>query len=228
MAREVPYEEQTLNHPNPIARFAHRARYRSALKLAERYLRSGGSILDFGAGQGDFLHQLAGVRPDARLFAFEPYMTIHHPEVLNFQSLDEVRERSVDVLCAFETLEHVSDTQIEDFILQAKRVCADGARIIVSVPIMQGAALPVKELCKSILFRRFSDYSLTELGRGILGLEVERASNVLLSHKGFDHRVLFERLNREFTLLKKFYSPFRRLPWWCNSQAFFVFAGRAG
>jgi len=224
VAREVPYEEQTLNHPNPIARFAHRARYRNALNLAERQLPVGGTILDFGAGQGEFLHRLAVLRSDARLLAFEPYMSIRHPEVLNFPRMDEVLERSVDVLCAFETLEHVSDAQIEDFIAQAKRICGVDARIIVSVPVMQGAVLPVKELSKSILFRRFSDYSMTELGRGILGLEVRRAGNVLLSHKGFDHRVLFERLNREFGLLEKFYSPFRGLPWWCNSQAFFVFA----
>jgi hypothetical protein len=52
---------------------------------------------------------------------------------------------------------------------------------------MQGASLPIKQAVRSILFRRFSDYSIGEIARGVLGLRVDRAENILLSHKGFDH-----------------------------------------
>jgi hypothetical protein len=30
MRRDVPYEMQTLKNPNPVARFAHQARYRTS------------------------------------------------------------------------------------------------------------------------------------------------------------------------------------------------------
>jgi hypothetical protein len=222
MSREIPYEEQTLDHPNPIARYAHRKRYANSLQFVDGALPHGGTVLDFGAGQGELLHRLASRRPDARLLAFEPFMTIKYPEVLACDSMDMIETRSVDVLCAFETLEHVSDQQITAFMDQALRVCKPDARIIVSVPIMHGAILPVKQVIRSILFRRFSDYSMVEMVRGLLGLRVDRAKDILLSHKGFDHRILAALLQTRLELLQRSHSPFRGLPWWCNSQAFFV------
>jgi 2-polyprenyl-3-methyl-5-hydroxy-6-metoxy-1,4-benzoquinol methylase len=226
MAREVPYEVQTINHPNPIVRFAHRARYRNALELATRMLPKGGAILDFGAGQGEFLHQLAERRPDVRLIAHEPYMKLKYPEIENRVTMAEVDANSIDLLCGFETLEHVSESQVEYFVSEGRRVCRPAAKIVVSVPIMQGAILPLKELSRSLLFRRFSDYSTFEMMKGIVGMQVPRAENILWSHKGFDQRHLYARLVAEFISEQKFYSPFRQLPWWCNSQAFFVFSTR--
>jgi hypothetical protein len=87
---------------------------------------------------------------------------------------------------------------------------------------MQGAALPVKQAVRSVLFRRYSDYSIGEIARGVVGLPVDRAKDILLSHKGFDHRVLADLLTTRLRLLQTIYSPFRNLPWWSNSQAFFV------
>jgi hypothetical protein len=223
MAREIPYEEQTIDHPNPIARYAHQKRYTNSLQLADNLLPQGGTILDFGAGQGELLHRLALRRPDARLLAFEPFMEIKYPEVSSSGSMEMIEDKSVDVLCAFETLEHISDQQIKGFMGQAIRICKDDARIVVSVPIMQGAALPVKQAVRSILFRRQSDYSFGELARGVVGLHVDRAKDILLSHKGFDHRLLVDLLATELRLLRTGHSPFRSLPWWANSQAFFVF-----
>lgn len=223
MSREVPYEVQTLNHPNPIVRFAHQARYTNSLNLAVRLLPRGGAILDFGAGQGEFLHRLAGQRPDVRLIAFEPYMELKYQEIENRLTMEEVEPNSIDFYCAFETLEHVSDKQIEYFIAEGKRVCRPNAKIVVSVPIMQGVILPIKEVSRSLLFRRFSDYSIVEMMKGIVGMKVSRAENILWSHKGFDQRRLYDRLQAAFGPEERFYSPFRHLPWWCNSQAFFVF-----
>jgi ubiquinone/menaquinone biosynthesis C-methylase UbiE len=227
MSREVPYEEQTLNHPNPIVRYAHETRYNNSLDLATRLLPEGGAILDFGAGQGEFLHRLAAARPDVRLIAFEPYMDLKYAEIERRLTMQDVEANSIDFFCAFETLEHISDEQIDSFIAEAKRVCRHNGRIVVSVPIMQGAILPIKEVSRSILFRRFSDYRFVELIKGILGMQVARADNILWSHKGFDQRALYNRLKAEFRPVERFYSPFRKLPWWCNSQAFFVLAARS-
>lgn len=52
--RHVSYEEQTLDHPNPLARYAHRAGLRLALREAAASLPPGGALLDYGAGQGRF------------------------------------------------------------------------------------------------------------------------------------------------------------------------------
>ena len=69
MPARVPYERQTLRHPNPVARFAHRKRHGFALTLASRHVEMGGTVLDFGAGQGSFLYELGRIRPDLRLVA---------------------------------------------------------------------------------------------------------------------------------------------------------------
>ena len=224
MSREVPYEKQTLSHPNPVARYAHQARYRKSLALLTRLVPEGGTILDFGAGEGELLHRLAGLRPDIRLLAYEPYMKIKYPDIANLRNLEEIESDSIDLLCAFETLEHISDQQIDFFISEAMRICRTDAKIVVSVPIVHGPILPLKELSRCILFRRLSEYSIAELVRGVCGLRVERASNLQLSHKGFDYRLLRDRLGACFKAIEEFYSPFHRLPWWCNSQVFFVFA----
>ena len=50
-------------------------------------------------------------------------------------------------------------------------------KLIVSVPIMIGGALPLKELSRSILFRRSSEYSVSELFARFLGRMVERPAN---------------------------------------------------
>ena len=224
MSREIPYEQQTLSHPNPVARYAHQARYRKSLALLTRLVPEGGTILDFGAGEGELLHRLAALRTDIRLLAVEPYMKIKYPEILNLRSLEKVENDSIDLLCAFETLEHISGQQVDIFVAQAIRICRTDAKIVVSVPIMHGPLLPLKELSRCILFRRLSEYSLAELMRGVCGLRIERASNLQLSHKGFDYRLLRDRLGASFKAIEEFYSPYQKLPWWCNSQVFFVFA----
>jgi len=224
MSREVPYEKQTIDHPNPVARYAHQQRYLNSLRLVDALLPRNGTILDFGAGQGEFMHRLGTLRPDVRLLAYEPFMTMKYSEITVGDTMDLFEDGSVDLVCAFETLEHISDQLIEDFVSQSIRICRRNARIIVSIPVMQGAILPVKQIVRSVLFRRLSDYSIGEMLRGVFGLSVRRAENILLSHKGFDHRALLRLLTKRLTLLQTSYSPFAGLPWWLNSQVFFVFA----
>ncbi len=220
--RIVPYRVQTIDHPNPIARYAHQARYRTSLDLISELLPANGVILDFGAGEGELLRRVSALRPDVRLIAFEPYMTVTGPNIELCTAWDQVQDRSVDLLCAFETLEHVDDNLVALFLLEANRVCRAGAAMVISVPIMQGMALPLKEASRSFLFRRSSDHSLVELAVALFGGRVPRAKNVLLSHKGFDHRVLKKLLLSKFNMTATRHSPFARLPWWCNSQVFYI------
>lgn len=222
--RYVTYDKQTYDNPNPLARFAHRRRYQHALSLALDSAGPRATIVDYGAGWGDFLHRLAVVKPDSRLIGIESNGPLAYPELETRASMEEFEDESVDCLCAFEVLEHLDTAHIERFIEQARRICKLNARILISVPIMKGLALPVKEASRSLLYRRFSDHSVGELIRGTLGLEVARTDRLLHSHKGFDHVALFRRFTRDFRNIRRFHSPMPRLPWWCNSQAFFVFS----
>lgn len=223
MRPNISYETQTLKNPNPLARFAHQARYRTSLNLVKHFAPTGATVVDFGAGQGEFLHQLGRVRSDLRMFAFEPFMHIEHPEIQTRTSMDHFADHSIDVLCAFEIFEHLAPGFIDQFVSQARRICKASTTIIISVPIMQGIGLPIKEVSRAILFRRRSDYSLGELLRGTFALSVNRPTDILTSHKGFDQRALYSRLSTDFQTVERFFGPIRILPWWCNSQAFLVF-----
>jgi len=165
--RTVAYDVQTLRNPNPLARFAHQTRYRGSLGIVAQYAAANAAVLDFGAGTGEFLHQLGGRRADIRLLAFEPFMRLAYPEIEARSSLSQFESSSIDILCAFETLEHIAHSDFENFTAQARRVCKHDAKLIISVPIMQGIGLPLKEASRAMLLRRISDYSLGELTRGL-------------------------------------------------------------
>lgn len=222
MPRQVSYAQQTHDSPNPLTRFAHRSRYRLSLELADRLLPVGGTLLDFGAGEGSFLKQLHERQPNAKLWAVEPYMTIDAPQVKRFDAIADVPDRSVDVVGTFEVLEHVTDAELTEFLNGALRVLKPGGRLLVTVPIMYGAALPVKEVSRALLHRRWGDTGPIEIARGTLGMPVARTPNRRTSHKGFDFRELRSAIEARFTLAEHGYSPFRGLPWWLNSQAVFI------
>jgi SAM-dependent methyltransferase len=222
MARWLTYAQQTHDSPNPIARFAHRRRYEAALALADMLLPKGGTLVDFGAGEGTFLDKIGRRRPDARLLAIEPYQTIALPDVARVPGMTDLEERSADVVAAIEVLEHLADDDLHDFFLAARAVLKPGGSLLVTVPIMYGLALPVKELSRAIVHRRLSEARVSEILIASLGFPIVRTTNRLGSHKGFDFRQLRQEMAAAFSITEKRYSPFPRAPWWVNSQAIFV------
>lgn len=226
--KNVPYNRQTIDTPNPIARYAHRSRHRRALAIAERSLPECGTVVDFGCGVGSFLNELKKLRPDATLLGYDPGQVGIAESFERISSMDELGTQSVDVLCAFEVLEHLSDEQIASFIAQARRVLRLAGTIIVSVPIIGGLTLPLKELNRLILFRRKPDHSLIEVLRAtFFGTPAKRPINRGPTHKGFDFRETRAMLATTFSMKSEVMCPFESLPWWLNSQAFFVLGHRA-
>jgi len=222
MARTLTYAQQTIDSPNPFARFAHRSRYKVTLDLAARLLPTGGTIVDFGAGEGTFLNRVGQSHPDSRLIAIEPWQTIAFPEIETVTDIRDILPASVDLVGAFEVLEHVTDDQLHEFLKGARTILKPGGRLLVTVPIMYGLALPLKELTRAMLHRRFSDTGPLEMAKGTVGFPIARAANRLSSHKGFDFRWLRRELAANFRIIEESYSPFPKAPWWTNSQAVFI------
>ena len=75
----VPYEKQTVDSPNPIARFAHRARLKRSKRLLMSLLGESAVLLDYGCGQGRFLHDIASdikvQKPGVVLLGYDPYQS---------------------------------------------------------------------------------------------------------------------------------------------------------
>ena len=223
--RIVPYARQTLDSPNPLVRFAHRRRLALSLRLADSLLPQGGVLVDFGAGEGGFVSALAAQRSDARCLAVEPHMDLADPAVGTLDRLADATTGSVDLVTALEVLEHLSTAELQDFLAACHRVLRPEGRVLVTVPIMYGLALPFKEASRAIMRRRLDSISPRELLRATAGLPIARSPNLLGSHKGFDFRILRGALAATFTVQRETCSPFPVLPWWCNSQAVLI-AGR--
>ena len=223
--RHVSYEEQTLDHPNPLARYAHRARLRLALREAVAALPVGGTLLDYGAGQGRFLHLLRGElrgagRMTERLTGFDPFMAPVFPGVEVVSSVGQVAAGSVDCLTVLEVCEHLDAAETEELLACAARVLRPGGTLLVTVPIMIGPVILVKEAVRMVLFRRWTDLSPGELlACALWGAVPRRADNIKHSHRGYDWRVTRHMLEVRVGPVRTSFSPFRWLGAWLNSQA---------
>lgn len=136
--------------------------------------------------------------------------------------MSEIERGSVDVVGAFEVLEHVTDDELRDFLAEARAVLKPGGKLLVTVPIMYGLALPVKELSRALLHRRLSDTPALDLVKATFGIPIARAADRLSSHRGFDFRWLRGRIAETFRIADETRSPFAMAPWWVNSQAIFI------
>lgn len=221
MGRTVSYSAQTLETPNPLARYAHRQRYEASFARVASTVRSGGTVLDFGCGQGDFLNTLAELRSDLVLLGFDPESDHRPDRYAPVASMDEVPDASVDVVCCFETLEHLYDDEITAFLDVVDRVLAPEGEVSISVPVIGGPPLLVKEANRAVLFRRQPDYSFRELVvASLAGRPAPRPADIRTSHKGFDFRALLAVVGERFAVDDTAYTPFPALPWWINSQVF--------
>jgi SAM-dependent methyltransferase len=186
-------------------------------------------VLDYGCGDGAFLNNLAELRPDLTLYGFDPESN-HQPDRYTLiDDVERVEAGTVDMVCCYETLEHLYDKEIAEFLAHTVRVLrsggsgGSGGEVSISVPIIGGPPLLLKELNRMVLFRRRTDYTAGELLRAaFLGRAAPRPDDIRPTHKGFDFRVLTARLEEELVVADRGWSPFPRLPWWANSQVFLL------
>jgi 2-polyprenyl-3-methyl-5-hydroxy-6-metoxy-1,4-benzoquinol methylase len=224
--REIPYEMQTVDNPNPLARFAHRARMRRSMQLVKPFLTGSATLMDYGCGQGRFLGELATEMNGqaVTLLGYDPYQSAQFEGYRIVSDPDEIAAGSVDVVTSLEVCEHLTDPEMEEFVDFTVKVMSPGARLLVTVPIMLGPTLLVKELSRSILFRRGTDYSTADLLKGtFLGKPAKRAEDIKISHRGFDWRVTLDRLRQTFSLEHTEFSPLPFNHWYGQSQVMTVF-----
>lgn len=218
----VSYNRQTVDTPNPIARFSHRSRIRKSLSIVRRC--GCGAILDYGCGAGHFVNAI-NVLAGYSCVGYEPFMIERQHEGLPiFNHLSEIEKRGpFDMVTLFETIEHLDDNEARLFLSRAASVLKPGGRILFSAPIEIGPAIFAKELNRSILHRRPPENTIYELLlAGFLGIPARRADNIKTSHKGFDYRAAIQFVERECGPVEIIsYSPLPLVTWYGNSQVFF-------
>lgn len=219
--REISYEEQTVNSGNPLARFAHRTRMSMAINLVSELCPERGTVADFGAGPGLFLHALGETRPDVTLIGHDMFMAPAFPEIKYAESLKSVAANSVDVLTAFEVCEHLYDHELDALLDDASRILKPNGAFVISVPIMYGLAIGPKVSNWMIRSRSLqSEYSPAEFFKAMVGIRVSRPENPRTTHKGFDFRELRDVVSKRFRIDATQLSPLPIAPWWMSSQFF--------
>ncbi|CAH2803659.1 MAG: hypothetical protein CBHOC_4238 [uncultured Caballeronia sp.] len=214
--REISYEEQTVKSGNPLARFAHRSRMTMAIDLVSKLCASRGTVVDFGAGPGLFLHTLGEARPDVTLIGHDRFMVPAFPEVKYAESLDSVASSSVDVLTAFEVCEHLYDHELDALLSDAARILKPNSAFVISVPIMYRLGLAIGPKVSNWMIRSRSlksEYSPAELFKAMVGIRVSRPENPRTTHKGFDFRELRDVVSKHFAIDATQMSPLPIAPW---------------
>ena len=225
MATKDVYLRQTLEAPNPLSRYAHKARHEVALGLASKKLKPGGTLLDYGCGPGMFLSKLKAQRPDAQLFGHDIRPTTESTAQFTFiPDMQTIDDHSIDIVTCFDVLEHMFDDEREALWAEVKRLLTPGGHFIVSVPIIGGPVLLLKEANKTLFYKKTASqkYTLKELMMAVfLGVPAKRPEGVRETHKGFDFQALERSIRSNFKMDDKLYSPFATMPWFLNSQVFF-------
>ena len=225
---DVSYEKQTVDNPNPIARFAHRTRLKKSKRLLMPLLGASAVLLDYGCGQGKFLHDIAieikEEKPGVVLLGYDPYMSAQYDDFRIVSDPTAIAPQSITILTCLEVCEHLTDSETREFVDFALHALAPNGRMLVTVPIMTGPPVLVKELSRSILFRRRSDMTGSELLKAaFLGIPARRADDIKASHRGFDWRVTRRTLLENFRCIKIEYSPLPFKNPYAQSQVMMLF-----
>jgi len=232
MAKDIPYEKQTIDHPNPIARFAHRKRLKHSQRIVLENLEQNGCVVDYGCGQGRFLNQLnlalQNKRLKIQLCGYDPYMKSLYEGYVVVDNPNEIQDNTVDVITILEVCEHLTKEEFQGFIEFTLAKLRPSGRVLVTVPIMIGPAVLVKELVRCLLFRRLSDTTPLDLFKAaFFAIPPPRAANIKTSHRGYDWRKTCDVMSAHFQIQKIDFSPLPLIGWFGNSQAIMLFKRRA-
>lgn len=217
------YDAATINSPNPLARHAHRTRVRRSLGFVRERLDAG-KVLDYGCGSGVMVASLLEDKPDCAV-GYEPFMEERcQPDLPIYKTFDEVRDQGpFATVTLFETIEHLSDGECDEFLAACESVLADDGQLLISGPIEIGPALFLKEANRFWLRMKWSEHGPIEfLQASLFGVPARRAENIKTSHRGFDFRRAMRYLKEkgwESEVLA--YSPLPIGTWYGNSQVFF-------
>src|ERR1700737_4925286 len=114
---DISYQKQTVDNPNPIARFAHRTRMRKSKRLVEPFLTGSAPLLDYGCGEGRFLHDLYATLSENQsqicLLGFDPFLSSQFDGYRIVSDPNEIAAESVDILTCLEVCEHLTDVELQ-------------------------------------------------------------------------------------------------------------------
>ena len=201
----MAYADITINDPNPIKSWLQSRRFLDAIKIVQ-YSQTGDKhrLLDFGAGDGELILQLARIAP--------------------------LESGAFDSVFCLEVFEHLPKNEVDKAIKEIHRLLKPDGFAVIGVP----HELFLPALFKGIfrIFRRYGAFDAcfgnvlaAFIGRPPLVRPVsEIAPGVRFhfEHLGFDYRSLDRLLQKQFRITNRWFSPFPILGPILNSEVYFL------
>jgi SAM-dependent methyltransferase len=235
----MAYAELTISDRNPVKRWLQRRRFsdvRSVLRHARRDARP--RILDFGAGDGELVRQLAADVPlEATVFEPTPALMAEArvklaglDRVAFADSLESVASETFDYVFCLEVFEHLPPNETVHAIAEIHRLLKPDGRAVIGVP----HELFLPALFKGVfrMWRRYGNFdaSLRNVAASALGrppaarpaAEIAPGVPYHFHHLGFDYRALQRLLEDHFRIGKRWFSPFPVLGAALNSEVYFL------
>jgi len=246
--RDGHYATKQIYCKDRLIAWSHRRRFETGLRIARGF--KGRRLLDYGCGDGTFLALLreSDAAPATAVGAEIDVVQVEdcrrrlgHLTGMRFEliaSLDAAEHRGAyDAVVCMEVLEHVVD--VDGVVGQLWRLLADGGTLVVSVPVETGVPLLLKQAVRRVAaWRGIGDYRLGytghtwgEMMRGVFagrGPHMSRPSYpsatgvAFHDHKGFNWRVLADRISARFTIDAVLASPVAWLGPSLATQVWFV------
>ncbi len=240
------YAQKQILSRDKLVAFSHARRFATALTLARSF--SNKRILDYGSGDGTFLalammadsppaaavgaELLDAVIDDCRArYSAEPRMSF--VQVTSLDSPEHLHQ--YDAVFCMEVLEHVFDWEPE--LARMSRLLTPGGTLVVSVPVETGVPVLVKQVVRTIAgWRKIghypgtTSYSWGELASAVFAGRSQHVKRPVFDfgggpahdHKGFNWRVLHERLLQQFDVIRVVASPFSWLGPGLATQVWFM------
>lgn len=229
----MTYNSRTVNSLNPLARYAHRKRFKVAKEAIFRY-NCGGQLLDYGCGDGRLLVDLSIAGYTNECVGFEPYMPsiedAMNQTILNkWEDVVKLKPAGFELVTCFEVLEHFSPNEQVLHVDRMLSILSEGGYLIISVPIEKGLPALIKNM-RRLFMHGFSDtLNLKNILHSMLGIKSQqilriRNTSGYLNHMGFYFDELEEILLDRCSIIEVFNSPFKYVGYNLNSQRFYVLA----
>lgn len=155
------------------------------------------SLLDIGCGEGKMILELSKILPGKMMHGVDlSERAIFFAKAFNYgnESIFECRDvagltSTYDVITLVETIEHIPDEDIHDFIATVAKRLNKGGRVVVSVPSLNFPVIP----------KHYRHYNLNLIAKQFSEFEIE-SSNYYVHH-GFLYSILI-RFSRKFCSFK--------------------------
>jgi len=240
--REGHYAKKQLLNRLGLIRWSHQARFKKAIAMATGF--KGQRILDFGCGDATFLALLAdsphppsaavGAEIKPEIVASNRQRFAKHPS-LSFVLQPELESPAhlgkYDGLVCMEVFEHVEEQEpVLDLFV---RLLKPGGRLLLSVPVETGPTVLVKTAARNLAgwmgvpsYPGNARYTWGELARSVVAGKTQHVprrlyrepDNNFYCHKGFNWKVLRDKIARRFAITSISTSPLGWLPAGLNSQ----------